>query len=128
MFCSLSMLISLLSRWKTCWYKDPRSWHMCVQHLNTNWALLMPHLTEAYLRWKYPSTTQAERPLHEDPVCVSDDAIHPSNNPAPGNLPPAPEVGGYDFDIDILDVYSLSTHACIPRSSDSLSTSVDLIS
>jgi hypothetical protein len=46
----------------------------------------------------------------------------------PGDPAPAAAIGVYDFDIDVLDVYSLLTCAHISRSSDSISTVVDLIS
>lgn len=62
--------------------------------MDANWKPLLESLTEAFIQWKYHS-----RP---DIVTFSDPKAQPA-------------VDGWDFDQDIIDLYTLAQVAVIPR-------------
>jgi hypothetical protein len=77
--------------WKTRQYKDGRTWRQRTRRLQGNWMPLMEDITNAYLTWKYPTQ-------------------HPKPNPTSSTISE-----NYDFDIDIIDIFTLQRTCHIPR-------------
>jgi hypothetical protein len=76
----------IFCRWKYRWYKDTRTWHQRIHRAHANWATVMDHLIEAYLKWKHPSAAQPTSTLPTQPLAESET---------------------YDFTIEVVDIYSL---------------------
>ena len=81
-------------------YRDTRTWRQRLERQQLNWSAIFTSLTEAFLQWKYPTST-----LAPDPPTASCDT-------------PAIDVDPiYDFTIDCVDLYTLSTSIHVPRTS-----------
>ncbi|KAG1807731.1 hypothetical protein EV424DRAFT_1543713 [Suillus variegatus] len=93
------------SQWRV--YKDGRTWHQRVTRLQENWAPIIKDLTLAYLAWKYPLES-------------------PPNNAV---LPPPPpsSPSSYDFDIECIDIYTLSNTTHIQRNASVKTASEALV-
>ena len=88
-------------------YRDTRTWRQRLERQQSNWKAVIPSLIEAFLKWKYPE------PLTSDTL----DGRTPA--PTSTDTPPAVDVDhiSYDFSIDCVDLYSLSTSIFVPRTS-----------
>ena len=81
-------------------YRDTRTWRQRLERQQSNWKAVLPSLVEAFLKWKYskqvPSSIDTSIDTHHsvdvDPVT-------------------------YDFSIDCVDLYNLSTSIFVPRTS-----------
>ena len=72
-------------------YHDTRTWRQRLERQQSNWNAIFASLTEAFLQWKYATTTLAPHPPTDvDPI-------------------------SYDFTIDCVDLYTLSTSIYVPR-------------
>ncbi|KZT06566.1 uncharacterized protein LAESUDRAFT_759386 [Laetiporus sulphureus 93-53] len=98
------------SRWKGRWYKDARTWRLCLEHVQANWAPLLDALTDIYLAWCYPSA-----PDHP----ATSDALPLSRLPL--SMEMCPDDDDYSFTIEVIDIYTLDTTVRIPRSCESRS-------
>ncbi|KAG1729062.1 uncharacterized protein EDB91DRAFT_1253155 [Suillus paluster] len=95
------------SQWRV--YKDGRTWHQRVTHLQENWGPIINNLTLAYLTWKYPSES------------LPKDAAPP---PSPSlSAPPS----SYDFEIECIDLYTLSSVTHIQHNADVKTVSEALV-
>ena len=72
-------------RWRA--YSDNRTWRQRTQRERANWDPILPSITAAYLRWRY----------------------------TPTQPPPQPTGSSVDFDIGVIDIYTLEWSAHIPR-------------
>lgn len=99
--------------WHSRYYIDKRTWRQRVERLHQNWTPLLPSLVDAILAWKY----NAPLPTHAP---ANDMADEPR---ADGD----PTAESYDFSIPIIDIYSLTTVAHIPRSATSTSAAEALV-
>jgi hypothetical protein len=70
-----------------------------LERQQSNWKAVIPSLIEAFLKWKYP----------EHPASTSTD----TDTAAAIDVDPV----SYDFSIDCVDLYSLSTSIFVPRTS-----------
>ncbi|KAG2158621.1 uncharacterized protein EDB93DRAFT_1245848 [Suillus bovinus] len=93
------------SQWRV--YKDGRTWCQRVTRLQENWAPIIKDLTLAYLAWKYPSES-------------------PPNNAVPPPPPPS-SPSSYDFDIECIDIYTLSNTTHIQRNASVKTASEALV-
>ncbi|KAG2158579.1 uncharacterized protein EDB93DRAFT_1237923 [Suillus bovinus] len=93
------------SQWRV--YKDGRTWHQHVTCLQENWAPIIKDLTLAYLAWKYPSES-------------------PPNNAVPPPPPPS-SPSSYDFDIECINIYTLSNTTHIQHNASVKTTSEALV-
>lgn len=73
---------------------DGRTWKHRIRQMDANWKPLLESLTEAFIQWKYHSRPEI--------VTFSDPKAQPA-------------VDGWDFDQDIIDLYTLAQVAVIPR-------------
>ncbi|KAG6819386.1 hypothetical protein H0H93_012292 [Arthromyces matolae] len=91
------------SRWKgRRWYVDHRTWRARRANEFRHWEEVMDPLVDAYLAWQR----------------------NPS--PPPPTVPSADVPDNYDFEIDVVDLYHLTSSATIRRPPDSISAAVDL--
>ena len=82
-------------------YRDTRTWQQRLERQQSNWKAVIPSLIEGFLKWKYPEP-------------LTTDGSTPTTDPAPAvDADPV----SYDFSIDCVDLYSLSTSIFIPRTS-----------
>ena len=79
-------------------YGDSRTWHQRLVQKQLNWQPLLPSLTQAYLRWKYPQVASSPG----TPTTCQDEGL--STEPI-----------SYDFDITTIDLYTLASSMYIPR-------------
>jgi hypothetical protein len=79
-------------------YGDSRTWHQRLVREPLNWKPLLPLLTQAYLRWKYPHVVSSPG----TPTTCQDDSL--STDPI-----------SYDFNITTIDLYTLASSMYIPR-------------
>jgi hypothetical protein len=95
-------------------YHDTRTWRQRLERQQSNWNAIFPSLTAAFLQWKYPTTTLAPHPptgscdtpeAHAPPL--------PTDSPSPHAIDVDPI--SYDFTIDCVDLYTLSTSIHVPR-------------
>ncbi|KAI0367348.1 hypothetical protein BV20DRAFT_1037720 [Pilatotrama ljubarskyi] len=114
--------------------KDKRTWQQRVRNLDANWRPLLPQVVEAYLQWKHGSSVNANAAAApprgsvllaepsanapalsssafyaQDPWAARADQPHVSHNgveSAPSATVTPPEPAEYDFEIDVLDVYT----------------------
>lgn len=73
---------------------DGRTWKNRIRQMDANWKPLLQPLTEAFIQWKY----------QEAPVITT--FTNPNAQPV---------VQGWDFDQNIIDLYTLACVAVIPR-------------
>jgi hypothetical protein len=90
-------------------YKDGRTWRQRVTRLQENWAPIIKDLTQAYLTWKYPSDSP------------------PNDATPPSSRSPSPSPSSYDFDIECIDLYTLSSETHIQRNTDVKTVSEALV-
>ncbi|KAF9076441.1 hypothetical protein BDP27DRAFT_1210207 [Rhodocollybia butyracea] len=76
-------------------YKDARTWKQRVQRFNDAWASIIDELVEQYICWKYSIPSQTAEPA----------------------------TTGWEFSIQIIDVYTLTREATVPRNSETKATS-----
>ncbi|KAI0349069.1 hypothetical protein OH77DRAFT_1507574 [Trametes cingulata] len=123
--------------------KDKRTWQQRVRNLDANWRPLLPQVVEAYLQWKHGSSVNADAaaapprgsvPLAEpsanapalsssafyaqDPRAARADQPHVRHDgveSAPSATATPPEPAEYDFEIDVLDVYTKARTVHIKR-------------
>lgn len=88
------------------YHHDSRTWRLRVQRVQQNWAPILEDLADSFLGWKYNITPPENNPAHPDP----DDSNH--------------NAVSYDFDIPVVDIYSLTTTAHIIRTASSSAKSV----
>ncbi|KDR81011.1 hypothetical protein GALMADRAFT_241624 [Galerina marginata CBS 339.88] len=86
-------------------YRDSRTWRQRLERQQANWQLLLESLTAAFLKWKYPD-------LPSGPTLPSDTDISMDIDDATDVDPVS-----YDFTIDCVDLYSLSSSIHVARSS-----------
>ncbi|KAG6819075.1 hypothetical protein H0H93_015744, partial [Arthromyces matolae] len=99
------------SKWKgRRWYVDHRTWKTRREAEFRHWEEILERLVDAYLEWQ-------RRPSSPPPPTHS-------HNHASTDVPEDPE--NYDFEINVIDLYSLDTTATIRRSPESTSAAVDL--
>ena len=79
-------------------YGDSRTWHQRLVREQLNWKPLLPSLTQAYLRWKYPHVVSSPG----TPTTCQDEGL--STDPI-----------SYDFNITTIDLYTLASSMYIPR-------------
>ncbi|EIW74685.1 hypothetical protein CONPUDRAFT_159976 [Coniophora puteana RWD-64-598 SS2] len=104
--------------------KDHRTWTHRTQHKQANWEVLLPSLVAAYIKWKHPESTQAAPP-ESVPSTSRESTPTPSLESAPATPPSdaasAPDTPVLDlpqrcdFDISVVDIYTLSSIAHVPR-------------
>ena len=83
-------------------YRDSRTWRQRLERQQSNWNAIFSTLTAAFLQWKYPTTTLAPHP--------------PTDPPSPPSLHDIDvDPISYDFTIDCVDLYTLSTSIHVPR-------------
>jgi hypothetical protein len=96
-------------------YRDTRTWQQRLERQQSNWKTVLPSLIDAFLRWKYPEmlTTSAATPMTSDTLDANTLA------PISVDTPPAVDVDpvSYDFSIECVDLYSLTTSIDVPRTS-----------
>lgn len=87
-------------------YRDTRTWRQRLERQQLNWNAIFPSLTAAFLQWKYPTTT-----LAPDPSTGSGDTPEVPTDSHAIDVDPI----SYDFTIDCVDLYTLSTSIHVPR-------------
>ncbi|KAG6835632.1 hypothetical protein H0H93_016343, partial [Arthromyces matolae] len=87
------------SRFHSRYRTDARTWRQRIQRQQQNWEPLMEQLTDAYLAWRYTTTSLPESPVPSD----------------------------YDHTLTTIDLYSLQTQITIHRTADSTSLAVDIV-
>lgn len=75
-------------------YKDTRTWKQRVHRFNHAWASIIDDLVNEYIRWKYNSNSHSQ-----------------------------PGANGWEFSIQVIDVYSSIHEATIYRDSETQATS-----
>ena len=90
-------------------YCDTRTWRQCLERQQLNWNAIFPSLTAAFLQWKYPTTTLALDP----PTGSCDTPDVPIDSPSPHAIDMDPI--SYNFTIDCVDLYTLSTSIHVPH-------------
>jgi hypothetical protein len=87
-------------------YRDTRTWRQRLERQQSNWKAVLPSLIDAFLGWKYPEmlTTSAATPMTSDTL---------EANTTPPDVDPV----SYDFSIECVDLYSLTTSIDVPRTS-----------
>ena len=78
-------------------YKDTRTWSQRIHRFNHAWASILDELVSEYINWKY----------------------HPDSQPQPASS----GANGWEFSIQIIDIYSLTHEASIHRDSETKATS-----
>lgn len=104
-FNSLKFLQKSFHRWKDRVYVDHRSWKQRRDAFVKAWEPLMDSLADFYLHWH-------------------------ANSPALGSTTPEMPPDAlpvYEFSIQVIDIYTLTRSAMIPRASDSQSPAHDLM-
>jgi hypothetical protein len=91
-----------MHRWQT--YKDDWTWQQHVHRVEANWELSLPEPTSAYLKWKYPLPAASP-----NSPCTLDTPIN------------------INFNINVVNIYSLDTQAYILHATDSRSLSEALV-
>lgn len=81
-------------------YTDQRTWKRRQEALHSNWEPIIDSLVDAFISWKHPDQLNTSLPPH-DPT--------------------------YDFEIEVIDIFSPSATAVISRLADSTSVSVALV-
>lgn len=112
-------LQGLIRRYRGRAYCDGRSWRQRTERLQANWAPRLDEMLEAYLKWKY--TTSPESPP-ASPTATS--ASDPHTESRPGSTEP---IAGYNFTIEVLDIYTMTSFVDIPRGEDSKSVAEALM-
>lgn len=105
-------------RWRV--YKDKRTWSLRLQRLQENWASVSETLSRAYLRWAYPTVFDNKHPLpasqHPEPLDL--DPLSTAE--------PSPPIS-FDFEIDVIDIYTLQSTAIIRCEASVLTVSEALV-
>jgi hypothetical protein len=78
-----------------------------LERQQSNWKAVIPSLIEAFLKWKYPEPPTSDTLDGSTPAPTSTDTT------AAVDVDPV----SYDFSIDCVDLYSLSTSIFVPRTS-----------
>lgn len=78
-------------------YKDTRTWKQRIQRFNQAWASILDELVNEYIGWKYNSVSQSQ--------------------------PASSSANGWEFSIQIIDIYSLDRETVIYRDSETKATS-----
>lgn len=94
-----TVVLTLANSWNYRVHKDTRTWRSHLDSLHANWTPILPLLADAFLHWKA------------------------SNSAPPLTTPLSTEHG---FTIEVVDLFTLESHAFIPREDDIL-TSVALV-
>ncbi|KIY64702.1 hypothetical protein CYLTODRAFT_456946 [Cylindrobasidium torrendii FP15055 ss-10] len=79
---------------------DTRDWKTRIDSSNEKWRVLLPNLVDAYLEFKYPHKVAGDTPATRDTA--------------------------WDFEIPVLDIFTLKTSANIPRLAEEPTISVPL--
>jgi len=106
--CSLVLMHNSHARRRV--YRDTRTWRQRLERQQSNWNAIFTSLTDAFLQWKYPTTAP-------DPPTTSRDTPEARAPPSPTDSPSPIDVDpiSYDFTIDCVDLYTLSTSIHVPR-------------
>lgn len=78
-------------------YKDTRTWKQRIYRFNQAWASILDELVDEYIGWKYNQDSQSR--------------------------PTSSGANGWEFSIQVVDVYSLACDATIYRDSETKATS-----
>ncbi|KAJ8453532.1 hypothetical protein ONZ45_g19681 [Pleurotus djamor] len=128
-----SMRDIIVERWHGRHYIDGRTRRQRRQRAWTSWQPLILPMADAYLSWKYPPATNPPTPMGTS-IPLSPLSSRPSSQstppvnsiPSASDPPISPAAEDLDFEIQIIDIFSLSTKAVIRRESHD-STAVALV-
>ncbi|CDO74426.1 hypothetical protein BN946_scf184764.g2 [Trametes cinnabarina] len=81
-------------------YRDQRTWRQRVRNLDENWRPLLPQLVDAYVHWRYGTSS---------------------------NIGAAAEPSDYDFDLETIDIYNPARTTTIRRSAADVSIAEVLV-
>jgi hypothetical protein len=84
-------------------YRDTRTWRHRLERQQSNWNAIFTSLTEAFLQWKYP----------QGPTTLPESHTPPTDSLSPHAIDVDPV--SYDFTIDCVDLYTLSTSIHVTR-------------
>ncbi|KAI0363067.1 hypothetical protein BV20DRAFT_1040098 [Pilatotrama ljubarskyi] len=79
--------------------RDQRTWKQRVRNADANWRPLLPRIVRAYLDWKQGNQSSPD----QSAACSDESTLRHSE---------------YDFDIDVLDIYTRTRRVHITRSPD----------
>lgn len=106
-------------------YRDGRTWRQRTERLQANWEPRIDEMLDAYLIWRYSSSSDHRRAGGSTTGTGSD---KPKSTPGtPRDTLEEPDHSSYDFMIEVLDLYTLKVYAKIPRSGDSKSVAEALM-
>lgn len=110
-------IVDCLNRWRRGVQQKGKTWQSRRGRQQEAWGNVFEHLTQTYLRWRYP--TQAE--------AVEDGSgIVPDDGPAQAPSDPA-EAMDLDYTVNVFCLFTLKAELTVTRSPDSLSPALDLM-
>ena len=127
-------------------YHDARTWRLRTLRLHANWAPRLQEMYEAYLKWKYntpetsatttapnPSSSESHEPERQASIdehlsdAGASDTLVPEVKHTSADLPRTPSPISYNFEIEVLDIYTLDNFVTIERSAESRSVAEALM-
>ncbi|CDO73886.1 hypothetical protein BN946_scf185016.g43 [Trametes cinnabarina] len=101
-------------RWKYSKYQGTRSWRQRLERADELWTAVLDEITDAYMRWRYPSAGSLGSHSDNPPLCPLRGRAHPATTPQPSRTPSGLHTQGPNGEED--DVRPSGSN--IPRSTD----------